>query len=179
MASSHTRQTASSTAYTSGGVSLKIILASIFLSPRARVLAAPVPQGLVGRINRFNAAHPWSHNDFYHPWVLRQLPNGMSRTIDPGCGTGNLVRAISARALAAEGIDADADIIAVAQRENGSPAKVSFSVGNLMEIKSVGRYDTVTAVTVIHPFRWKRPLTRLGRCWPRGTSHAGTPGASS
>src|SRR5450756_2667303 len=80
----------------------------------------PVPQGLIRRINRFNAAHPWSHNDFYRPWVLRQLPNGMSRTIDLGCGAGNLVRAISARAFAAEGIDADADIIAVAQRGAGA-----------------------------------------------------------
>ena len=113
-----------------------------------------MPQGLIRRINRFNAAHPWSHNDFYHPWVLRQLPNGMSRTIDLGCGAGNLVRAISARAFAAEGIDADADIIAVAQRGGGSPAEVSFLVGNLMDVKSAGRYDAVTAVAAGTPWHF-------------------------
>lgn len=69
---------------------------------------------VIEKIDGFNRAHPWSHNDLYHRWVLRQLPGRKSRTIDVGCGTGNLVRAISARAEVAEGIDADPAVIAIA-----------------------------------------------------------------
>lgn len=65
-------------------------------------------------IDRFNAAHPWSHNDFYHRWLLRQLPARLPRTIDVGCGIGNLVLAISQRADVSEGIDADPAVIAAA-----------------------------------------------------------------
>lgn len=107
--------------------------------------------GLIRKIHQFNAAHPWSHNDYYHPWLLRQLPDVLSRTIDLGCGTGNLVRAMSARALAAEGIDANASVIAAAQRATApGQENVSFTVGSFMELEAAGLYDAVTAVAVIH-----------------------------
>ena len=42
---------------------------------------------VVERIDSFNAAHPWSHNDFYHRWILRQLPDHVPQSLDVGCGT--------------------------------------------------------------------------------------------
>jgi hypothetical protein len=34
---------------------------------------------LLDWIDRVNAAHPWSHNDHYIPWILRQLPPAAER----------------------------------------------------------------------------------------------------
>jgi hypothetical protein len=40
-------------------------------------------------LNRLNAKHPWSHNDFYGPWVVRQVRSTDARKIlDVGSGTG-------------------------------------------------------------------------------------------
>ena len=36
---------------------------------------------LLGWLNRVNAAHPWSHNDFYGPWVARQVMSSGARTV--------------------------------------------------------------------------------------------------
>lgn len=35
---------------------------------------ADSPLGAVVRgLAAFNDRHPWSHNDFFHPWILRNL----------------------------------------------------------------------------------------------------------
>lgn len=126
---------------------------------------------LVAKIRQFNDTHPWSHNDVYHPWVLRQLAPVMQRTIDLGCGTGNLVRAISARAVTAEGIDTDASIIVVAQRTDGAGrANTSFSVGNFMDLEATGCYDAVTAVAVVHHLPLRAALEKARSLLaPQGT----------
>jgi SAM-dependent methyltransferase len=112
---------------------------------------APESWWLFRKIGQFNAAHPWSHNDVYHRWLLRQLPPALTRTIDLGCGTGNLVRAVAARAQAAEGIDADASVIATARRAvPPGQGSMLFTVGNFMELEATSRYDAVTAVAAIH-----------------------------
>ena len=105
---------------------------------------------VLARIDRFNAAHPWSHNDFYHRWLLRQLPARLRRTIDLGCGTGNLVLAISQRADVAEGIDANPAVIAAARARTETRPNAVFEVRDLMDMPGEGQFDAVTAVAVVH-----------------------------
>jgi hypothetical protein len=35
---------------------------------------------------RVNARHPWNHNDYFHGWILRNLPAGRDLAVDIGCG---------------------------------------------------------------------------------------------
>jgi len=114
-------------------------------------------------INRFNAAHPWSHNDFYHRWVLRTLPGRLGRTLDVGCGTGNLVRALIRRADSAEGIDADAAVITIARELSTNHPAARFDVGDLMAVTSTGRYDAVTAIAVVHHLPLRGALQTTAR----------------
>lgn len=116
---------------------------------------------LMAKMGRFNAAHPWSHNDAYHRWLLRQLPRRMSRTIDVGCGTGNLVRSLSARAVTAEGIDADPRVIALAREHSAGHPGVRFKVGDFMAPGGDGQYDAVTALAVVHHVPLRAALARL------------------
>ena len=46
-------------------------------------------------VDAVNRRHPWSHNDHYRRWVLRQIPAGTQRALDVGCGTGTLLRALA------------------------------------------------------------------------------------
>jgi SAM-dependent methyltransferase len=129
-----------------------------------------VRQQLIARINAFNAARPWSHNDFYHGWVLRQLPPRPPRAIDLGCGTGNLVRALAARSVTVDGVDADPAVIAVARQVPGTPPGTRFSVGDLMGLTAAGMYDAVTAVAVIHHLPLEPALEKARTLLrPRGT----------
>ena len=112
-------------------------------------------------IDRFNAAHPWSHNDFYHRWLLRQLPDRLPRTIDVGCGTGNLVLAISQRADIAEGIDVDQAAIATACARAQARPNAVFAVRNLLDMPVDGHYDAVTAVAVVHHLPLTEALAKM------------------
>jgi 2-polyprenyl-3-methyl-5-hydroxy-6-metoxy-1,4-benzoquinol methylase len=116
---------------------------------------------VIERIDRFNEAHPWSHNDFYHRWLLRQLPSRLRRTIDLGCGTGNLVLAISQRADVAEGIDADQAVIAAACTRAQARPNAVFKVRDLMDMPGEGQYDAVTAVAVVHHLPLSEALTKM------------------
>lgn len=116
---------------------------------------------VLARIDRFNAAHPWSHNDFYHRWLLRQLPRSLPRTIDIGCGTGNLVLAISERADVAEGIDTDPAVIARACQGAKARPNAVFAVRDLMDIAADGQYTAVTAVASLHHLPLTEALSQM------------------
>jgi SAM-dependent methyltransferase len=95
---------------------------------------------LLDWIDSVNAAHPWSHNDHYVPWILRQLPPDARDGLDVGCGTGTLLAALASRLPHVEGIDSDP---AMAARSGGRRA-------DLFDLPAQPAYDVVTAVAVLH-----------------------------
>jgi SAM-dependent methyltransferase len=113
------------------------------------------------KFHSFNANHPWSHNDFYHRWMLRQLPGRLSRTIDVGCGTGNFVRAVTRRAGVAEGIDTDLAAIDAARERSTGYSNATFDVLDLMNVSGDGQYDAVTAIAVVHHLPLGAALSRM------------------
>jgi SAM-dependent methyltransferase len=106
---------------------------------------------LLARIDAVNRAHPWSHNDHYLRWVLRQLPPGAGRVLDVGCGTGNLARALRSRGLDVDAIDRDPAMAAAA----------GGRVADLMSLPAVPGYDVVTAVAVLHHLPLVPALQRM------------------
>ncbi len=106
---------------------------------------------LLDWIDTVNAAHPWSHNDHYVPWVLRQLPPHAQDALDVGCGTGTLLAALAARVPHVEGIDRDP---AMAARSGARPV-------DLFDLPAEPAYDVVTAVAVLHHLPLEPALTRL------------------
>jgi len=105
---------------------------------------------VVEKINNFNAAHPWSHNEYYHRWILRKLPKHFEKSIDIGCGTGDLVRKLAGRAGVASGIDNEPAVIDVARQISAAGPTVIFSAIDLRDVVEPGDYDVVTAVAVLH-----------------------------
>lgn len=64
--------------------------------------------GVIDGLNSFNEAHPWSHNDFYIPWIMRQLVGAPhSSALDVGCGTGNLLDGLAQRFDFVTGVEPD------------------------------------------------------------------------
>jgi SAM-dependent methyltransferase len=116
---------------------------------------------LVTRINRFNAAHAWNHNDHYHRWILRQLPATIHRALDVGCGTGDLARTLAGRATQVEGIDTAATMIDHARRLSLPSRQLSFRVGSLLDLPPDRRYDAITAVAVVHHTPFAEATGRL------------------
>jgi 2-polyprenyl-3-methyl-5-hydroxy-6-metoxy-1,4-benzoquinol methylase len=55
---------------------------------------------------RLNARHPWSHNEYFHGWILRNLPARRDVAVDVGCGRGALAGKLAVRFTRVTGIDA-------------------------------------------------------------------------
>lgn len=108
---------------------------------------------LVRRIDAVNRAHPWSHNDHYRPWLLRQVPPGATTALDVGCGTGGLVRALAALVPDVTGLDPDTRTVARAGER--------CRVGDLLSLPPIPTYDLVTAVAVVHHLPLVPALTQL------------------
>lgn len=112
-------------------------------------------------IDSVNRAYPWSHNDHYHRWVVRQVPRRAVRALDVGCGTGNLVGVLSRVVGAVDGIDCDAGVIDVARRAQGALSTARFGVRDLLELPAEPTYDVVTALAVVHHLPLGAALERM------------------
>lgn len=105
-------------------------------------------------LDRLNARHPWNHNDHFHAWILRGLPEAPALVLDVGCGRGDLVAALTTRAALVEGIDPDAAMAyATATRFQGQPQAL-IARRSLTEHAAdpdlAAQYDAITMVASLH-----------------------------
>ncbi|HEY3610791.1 MAG TPA: class I SAM-dependent methyltransferase [Pseudonocardiaceae bacterium] len=121
----------------------------------------------VAACDRFNQARPWSHNNHYHRWLLRQLPRSVDNALDVGCGTGDLARRLAGQAGSVLAVDRDPTMIAHACAE--APHNVRFVRGDVLDLPD-DRYQAITCVAALHHLPLAPALTRL-RQWlaPGGT----------
>ena len=99
-------------------------------------------------MDRFNARHPWSHNDFFHSWILRRLPQHRGRALDVGCGRGELLARLAGRFDTALGTDRDEGMRSVAQQRLTGRTNAQVVADDLPEVQ--GRFDVITMVAVLH-----------------------------
>jgi DNA-binding MarR family transcriptional regulator/SAM-dependent methyltransferase len=135
---------------------------------------------LLGRLTTFNQRHPWSHNDHFHGWILRNLPARRTSALDVGCGRGRLAHRLSFRFVRAEAIDADAMMVAAARAATGYRANVTVRQSDFLAVS--GRYDLITMVAVLHHLDLEPALRRAsellesdGRLLVVGLARAATP----
>lgn len=103
-------------------------------------------------LNRFNRAHPWSHNDAYASWVLRQAKktrrSGGRVALDVGCGSGNLLCRLAERFSHVVGVDADSTMTSLARAATSSLPNVEVVHGEFPFDDET--YDFVSIVAVLH-----------------------------
>ena len=102
--------------------------------------------GPIAALNRWNARHPWSHNDHFHGWILRNLPERRTSALDVGCGRGALLALLAHDFDSVTGIDPDVEMVAAAEARLAGSAEVRRQ----SLLKSDGEYDLVTMVASLH-----------------------------
>lgn len=106
---------------------------------------------LFSRIDRFNERHPWSHNDLYGGWVVRQLRSSEARSVlDIGCGTGNLVDRLRACVDRVTGIEPDSATARVAAARFAEDAAVVIEQLRFDQLGSSHQWDAITLVATLH-----------------------------
>lgn len=117
--------------------------------------------GAVSWFDRVNAAHPWSHNDHFHGWILRRLPTRRRRALDVGCGRGQLLQTLAPRFDAVEGCDADPEMRAVSAARVGGLPSATVHGEPLADL--TGPYDLITMVAVLHHLEARSALADVRR----------------
>jgi 2-polyprenyl-3-methyl-5-hydroxy-6-metoxy-1,4-benzoquinol methylase len=120
--------------------------------------------GAERRLARFNARHPWDHNEHFHGWILGSLPARRQSAVDIGCGTGVLTGKLAARFAHVTGIDADRDMAAAATARLAADPRVSIRRCCFAEFGPAagdGPADLITMVAVLHHLDLGAALARV------------------
>lgn len=117
---------------------------------------------LLTRLDRFNRRHPWSHNDFYGPWVMRRVAAcGATHILDVGCGTGNLIDRLRRRVPRVSGLEPDPDTAALALARFTHAPGVSITRATWAERDPAARWEAITLVAVLHHLPLEQTLREL------------------
>lgn len=116
--------------------------------PDVRTVEQPWVRRAVLALARFNAQHPWSHNDHFHGWLLRNLPTARRRALDVGCGRGALLLKLAPRFARVEGIDTDAEMVRLAGAATVRQPGVTVRRQDFLTVS--GEYDLITMVASVH-----------------------------
>lgn len=102
----------------------------------------------------------FNHNDFYHRFLLHQIPPGCERALDVGCGTGVFARRVARHARVVDGVDRDPAVIAAARAL--APPNVNFVEADLAS-HELGdrRYDFISCLASIHHMPFAETITKL------------------
>lgn len=121
--------------------------------------ARGVLRHVVSGLDALNRRHPWSHNDHYHRWIMRRLPERRCRALDVGCGRGELLELLVARFERVDGVDVDAEMARVSGRRFAEHDKITIRHESFERV--VGRYDLIVMVAVLHHLDLKPALRRV------------------
>lgn len=113
-------------------------------------------------LRELNERHPWSHNDYFHSWILANLPDRRGRALDMGCGRGGLVRALAPHFEHVVGADADYEMRRIAVATSGDVENVSITDRQL-DSWADDSIDLVTMVAVLHHLDIDDALSHVGR----------------
>src|SRR5258708_15870369 len=75
----------------------------------------------------------WNHNRHYHDFILAQLPATFDQAMDLGCGSGELARALAARAGRVLAIDLSPRMIARALAHVPESANIQYRVQDVTD----------------------------------------------
>jgi len=114
-------------------------------------------RGFVSRLAAFNSRHPWSHNEHFHGWLLRHLPERRGRALDVGCGRGELVAALASRIEQVDGVDVDESMTTVAAKRFAGQSSITIRRMPFEEVR--GSFDVITMVAVLHHLDLASALT--------------------
>ena len=104
----------------------------------------------------------WSHNAYYHRFLVRQLPSPCARVLDVGCGAGGFATELTRHVDQVDAIDRSPVMIDVAKQ--ATPDNVSCILRDVLEQPlPEGAYDAIVSISTLHHMPLDEVLPILAR----------------
>lgn len=93
----------------------------------------------------------WNHNDYYHAFLLRQVPAECNQSLDIGCGTGGFSRLLAQRAQHVLALDLSPQMIRVAQERSTHLSNIEYRVADVLKTElPANHFDCIVSIATLH-----------------------------
>lgn len=93
----------------------------------------------------------WTHNNHYHDFLLRHVPDKCANALEIGCGTGAFARLLARRAESVVALDLSTEMIRVARDRSADFSNVDFQVADAEAWDfPMEKFDCITSVATLH-----------------------------
>jgi ubiquinone/menaquinone biosynthesis C-methylase UbiE len=104
----------------------------------------------------------WTHNNHYHDFLLRHVPERCSSALDVGCGTGAFSRRLAEKAERVVALDLSPEMIRVARSRAAGISNIEFACADVMTFDlPPDQFDCVASVATLHHLPLRQVLLKL------------------
>lgn len=104
----------------------------------------------------------WNHNNHYHQFLLKQLPDRCQTILDLGCGTGQFSRMLAERADRVMAIDLSPKSIQIARQRSQQFNNIDYRVADISEEELAAKhFDAVVSIATFHHLSLEQLIPKL------------------
>jgi ubiquinone/menaquinone biosynthesis C-methylase UbiE len=104
----------------------------------------------------------WNHNDHYHPYLLRHIPEPCGDSLEIGCGTGTFARLLGERSRHVLALDLSPEMVQIAQERSKDFQNVDYRVANVLEWPfPVEGFDCIASIATLHHLPLEEMLAKM------------------
>lgn len=102
----------------------------------------------------------WDHNQRYSKLLLKEIPHGLEKILDIGCGTGEFTNKVAEKAKEVVGIDISPQMIIEAEKRH-SRQNIKYLLQDFDFMDEDERFDCIVSIATFHHLSLDIALTKI------------------
>lgn len=104
----------------------------------------------------------WNHNNCYHQFLLKQLPEHNQTILDLGCGVGRFSRLLAEKSDRVIALDLSPKSIEIAQQKSSELDNIDYQIADISQWQfPVNHFDAITSIATVHHLSLSELLPKL------------------
>jgi len=104
----------------------------------------------------------WSHNDHYHPYLLRHLPQECGESLEIGCGTGTFARLLAECSQHVIAFDLSSEMIRIARERSADFPNIDYRAADILEWPfPAEQFDCIASIATLHHLPLEEMLAKM------------------
>lgn len=104
----------------------------------------------------------WNHNNHYHDFLLKNIPQNCQHALEIGCGIGTFSRLLATRSTRLTAIDLSPKMIESARNFSKSSTNIDFQIADVLKTNFPEQYfDAIVSIATFHHLPLDEVLPKL------------------